>query len=137
MGRRFLFFGIGVLISIIFLSMGPENRLTNTFYAYINYFDINKRVIAHLDNNSTTFTIQAECQLIHYNISKEDLLSVLVDGKVNFNLSDKNTEPCQYYIVENIINKNNLSVKFEYCYTENTVRVITFTTNHEKEVCVF
>ena len=40
MGRRLLFFGFGALISIIFLSMGPENRLKKTFYAYIDYFDM-------------------------------------------------------------------------------------------------
>ena len=46
--RRLIFFGFGVFISIMFLSMGPENRLKNTFYAYIDYFNINKRVINHL-----------------------------------------------------------------------------------------
>ena len=83
-GRRLLFFGFGALISIFFLSLGPENRLKDTFYAYIDYFDMDKRVISHLKNDSTTFTTKAECQLGHYNITKEELLSVLDKGKVNF-----------------------------------------------------
>ena len=73
MGRRFLFFGIGALISIIFLSLGPENRLKITFYDYIDYFSLDKRVIYHLENDSTTFSTKAECQLVYYSLSKEDI----------------------------------------------------------------
>ena len=73
-----MFFGFGALISVFFLSMGPENRLKDTFYAYIDYFDMDKRVITHLypnttDNDgnviaiSTDFTTLAECQLVYYN----------------------------------------------------------------------
>ena len=54
--RRLIFFGFGVFISIMFLSMGPENRLKNTFYAYIDYFNINKKsnflkLITEVDNS--------------------------------------------------------------------------------------
>ena len=138
MGRRFLFFGFGAVISIFFLSMGPENRLKKTFYAYIDYFDMDKRVITHLVNDSTSFTTMAECQLVYYNLTKDDLLTVLNKGKVNLALSDKDGDPCQYYVVENTINENNLSVKFELCYYNNkSVRVMTFTANKEEEVCNF
>ena len=138
MGRRLLFFGFGALISIFFLSLGPENRLKETFFAYIDYFDMDKRVITHLVNDSTSFTTMAECQLVYYNLTKDDLLTVLNKGEVNFDLSDKDGEPCQYYVVENTINGNNLSVKFELCYYNNkSVRVMTFTANKEEEVCNF
>ena len=138
MGRRLLFFGFGALISIFFLSMGPENRLKKTFYAYIDYFDMDKRVITHLVNDSTSFTTMAECQLVYYNLTKDDLLTVLNKGKVNFDLSDKDGDSCQYYVVENTINGNDLSVKFELCYYNNkSVRVMTFTANKEVEVCNF
>ena len=86
MRRRLLFFGFGALISIIFLSMGPENRLKTTFYAYIDYFNMDKRVITHLRSDSTSFTIESECQLVYYDISKQDLLSVLENGEVSFTL---------------------------------------------------
>lgn len=138
MRRRFFFFGCGVLISIFFLSMGPENRLKKTFFAYIDYFNMDKRVITHLVNDSTFFTTIAECQLVYYNLTKDDLLAVLNQGKVNFDLSDKDGDPCQYYVVENTINKNNLAVKFELCYYNNkSVRVMTFTANDDDEVCNF
>jgi hypothetical protein len=138
MGRRLLFFGFGALISIFFLSLGPENRMKDTFYAYMDYFDMDKRVISHLINDSTTFTTKAECQLVYYNTTKKDLLTVLDKGEVNFDLSDEDAEPCQYFIVENIVNGNVFSVEFELCYYNNkSVKVMAFTANNEKEVCDF
>lgn len=149
MRRRLLFFGFGALISIFFLSMGPENRLKKTFYAYIDYFDMNQRVISHLYPNTTDdegnmllidpeFSIQAECQLVYYNLTKKDLLSVLEDGEVNFELSDEDGEPCQYFVVENLTKGNALSVTFELCYyNDKSVKVMKFTYNEEKENCGF
>ena len=118
--------------------MGPQNRLKDTFYAYVDYFDMDKRVISHLLNDSTTFTIQAECQLVYYNITKESLLSVLDDGEVNFDLSDQDGKPCQFFVIENKVNGNNLSVEFELCYYNNkSVKVLSFTSNNEEEACIF
>ena len=138
MGKRLFLFAFGALISIFFLSLGPENRLKTTFYAYIDYFDMDKRVISHLLNDSTTFTIKAECQLVYYNMTKESLLSVLNDGQVNFDLSDQDAEPCQFFVIENKVNGNNLSVEFELCYYNNkSVKVLSFTSNNEEEACIF
>ena len=137
MGRRFLFFGLGALISIIFLSLGPENRLKKTFYDYIDYFSLDKRVIYHLENDSTTFSIKAECQLVYYSLSKDDLLEVLEGGEVNFEKSQTEKIPCQYYVVENTINEMELSVTFEFCDKENTVKVMDFIAKSEEEVCDF
>lgn len=136
MSRRFLLFGFGAFISIIFLSLGPENRLKDTFYAYIDYFDMNKRVVSHLINDSTTFTIRAECQLVYYDMTKETLLSVLDDGQVNFDLSDEDGEPCQYFFIENTVNGNSILVEFELCYYNNkSVKVLDFIFNNEKGIC--
>ena len=138
MRRRLFFFGIGCLISIIFLSLGPDNRLKDTFYAYIDYFNIDKRVISHLINDNTIFTAKAECQLVYYDIKREDLLTVLDGGEVNFDLSNQDGNPCQYYIVENQLKGNYISVEFELCYYDNkSVRVMRFTNNKEEEVCNF
>ena len=138
MGKRILLFGFGAIISIFFLSLGPENKLKDTFYAYIDYFDIDKRVIFHLINDTTTFTSQAECQLVYYNIEKEELLEVLKGGEVNFDLSDEDGDPCQYFVVENVVQGNDLLVNFELCYYKNkSVKVMSFKVNNEQEVCDF
>ena len=149
MKRRLLFFGFGALISIFFLSMGPENRLKDTFYAYMDYFDMDKRVITHLYPNTTDtagnviaiatdFTTQAECQLVYYNITKEDILTVLEDGEVNFDLSEEDGDPCQYYVIENSVKGFNLAVTFELCYYDDkSVKVMRFKANNEEGVCNF
>ncbi len=149
MKRRLLFFGFGALISIFFLSMGPENRLKDTFYAYMDYFDMDKRVIIHLYPNTTDtdgnviaiatdFTTQAECQLVYYNMEKEDVLTVLEDGEVNFDLSEEDGEPCQYYVIENSVKGFDLAVTFELCYYDDkSVKVMSFKANNEEEVCNF
>ena len=145
--RRLIFFGFGALISIFFLSLGPENRLKDTFYAYMDYFDMDKRVISHLYPNTTNeqgnvisidpdFSAKAECQLVYYNLTKEDLLSVLEDGEVNFELSDEDGEPCQYFVIEKLVKGNALSVTFELCYyNDKSVKVMNFTSNKEKGAC--
>ena len=95
MRRRLLFFGFGALISIFFLSMGPENRLKKTFYAYLDYFDMNQRVISHLYPNITDdegnlilidpeFSTQAECQLVYYSLTKKDLKKNFINNLINF-----------------------------------------------------
>ena len=147
MRRRLLFFGFGALISVFFLSMGPDNRLKDTFFAYVDYFNMDKRVISHLYPNTTDdegnvilidpdFTAKAECQLVYYNLTKKDLLSVLEDGEVNFELSDEDGEPCQYYVIENSVKGIALSVTFELCYyNDKSVKVMNFTSNKEKGAC--
>jgi len=138
MTRRILFFAFGALISMFFLSLGPENRLKNTFYAYVDYFDMDKRVITHLINDSTTFSIKTECQLVYYNMTKSILLSVLDGGEVNFDLSDQDGKPCQTFMVEKKVEGENLSVLFELCYYKNkSVKVIYFTIDGAEQVCNF
>ncbi len=138
MKKRILLFSFGAFISIIFLSMGPENRLKTTFYAYLDYFDMDKRVITHLINDSTNFSVKAECQLVYYGINKEELLTVLEDGEVDFDLSNPDGEPCQNYLIRNTINNLEILVDFELCYYNNkSVRVISFTVDDANPVCDF
>ena len=131
-----MLFGFGALISIFFLSLGPENRLKKTFYAYIDYFNVNKRVIYHLYSDSTHFTAKSECQLVYYSLDKSTLLNVLDGGKVNFSKSEKDKKPCQIYMIENTINTKNFEVLFEYCYSEEKVTVLRINEIGNEEVCL-
>lgn len=134
--RRLIFFGFGVFISIMFLSMGPENRLKNTFYAYIDYFNINKRVINHLISDSTIISDKVNCKMLEYNLSKDDMLSVLNNGKVNFDKSQTIKSPCQIFYIENQENLENYEVIFEFCDIKDRVTVIDLNLlNEENIVC--
>jgi len=117
--------------------MGPENRLRKTFYDYIDYFNMDKRVIYHLHNDSTTFSTKAVCQLAYYNLSEAELLQVLENGEVIFDLSEKDSKPCKYFVVKNKINEIDLLVTFEFCDKANTVKVMGFETKTEEEACDF
>ena len=134
--RRLIFFGFGVFISIMFLSIGPENRLKNTFYAYIDYFNINKRVINHLISDSTIISDKVNCKMLEYNLSKDDMLSVLNNGKVNFDKSQTIKSPCQIFYIENQENLENYEVIFEFCDIKDRVTVIDLNLlNEENIVC--
>ena len=134
--RRLIFFGFGVFISIMFLSMGPENRLKNTFYAYIDYFNINKRVINHLISDSTIISDKVNCKMLEYNLSKDDMLSVLNNGKVNFEKSQTIKSPCQIFYIENQESLKNYEVIFEFCDIKERVTVIDLNLlNEENIVC--
>ena len=132
--KRIVLFGFGALISIFFLSLGPENRLKNTFYAYIDYFNINKRVIYHLKKDLPFFSTTAECQLVYFDIDKSNVLSVLDGGEVNFSKSNKEQEPCQLYLIENQIEEDFFEVMFEYCSKTKKVTVMNISLNNS-EVC--
>ena len=128
--KRIVLFGFGALISIFFLSLGPENRLKNTFYAYIDYFNINKRVIYHLKKDQPFFSTTAECQLVYFDTDKANVLSVLDGGEVNFSKSNKEHEPCQLYLIENQIEEDFFEVMFEYCSKTKKVTVINISLNN-------
>ena len=134
--RRFILFGFGALISIVFLSMGPENRLKTTFYAYIDYFNIDKRVINHLITDSTIISENVECLLLEYEISKIQMLSVLNGGEVNFEKSNNKKNPCQIFVIENQDKLNSFEVTFEYCDIEEKVTVIDLSKIGDRRYCL-
>ncbi len=134
--RRFILFGFGAFISIVFLSMGPENRLKTTFYAYIDYFNIDKRVINHLITDSTIISENVECLLLEYEISKIQMLSVLNGGEVNFEKSNNKKNPCQIFVIENQDKLNSFEVTFEYCDIEEKVTVIDLSKIGDRRYCL-
>ncbi len=136
--RRLLFFSLGCIISVIFLSIGPENRLKKTFIAYIDYFNINKRVIYHLDKgDAIIFSDKALCQMSYYDLNKQQVLSVLEDGQVNFNLSDNKAKPKQFFVIENVLNNQEIVVYFSYFDIKDKVELLSFTYKGDKEICLY
>ena len=107
--RRLMFFGVGALISILILSIG-DNRVKDTFVAYINYFNPEKRVInqflfadhkIYLDSNS--------------NRSEIDLF--LNKAWVNNEMTDKDSYP-QVFVLDNIVGSQNQRLHCLYYDTE-------------------
>tara|TARA_B100000131_G_scaffold320670_1_gene369401 strand:- start:1623 stop:2108 length:486 start_codon:yes stop_codon:yes gene_type:complete len=135
--RRFSLFFFGSFLGIFLLSFGPDNRLKQHFIAYLDYFDMNKRVIYHLKNSKTIFSSQAECQLIYHDLNKDQIMKLLDGGKVDFKRSIKNPNPCQLFFVTNRLLDNNLTVAFELCQiVEKTTTVLYFQINDESITCL-
>mgnify|MGYP001161217501 FL=1 len=107
--RRLKFFVIGSLISIIFLSMGPENRLKDTFYAYVDYFNPEKRVISQF--------IISDSILIFPEISQQELLSIYQGSWVNNDLSDKDSYP-QKFVLDNLVDDKNFRIVIKFYDSE-------------------
>ncbi len=99
MFRRLKFFTAGALISILILSLGPENRLKDTFYAYVDYFNPDKRVVSQLTISDTILVIPE--------ISEEDLYDIYKGSWVNNDLSDKDSYP-QKFVLDNLVEGENV-----------------------------
>ncbi|MEJ6749007.1 MAG: hypothetical protein QNK60_03675 [Flavobacteriales bacterium] len=102
--RRLKFFGAGALISILFLSMGPENRMKDTFYAYIDYFNPEKRVVEQLLISDS---------IIYNGVSLVEIENILEGAWVNHDLTNKSSYP-QFFVIENIIDDKNKRVSINF-----------------------
>ena len=105
MFRRLKFFTGGALISILILSMGPENRLKDTFYAYVDYFNPEKRVISQLSISDSILVLPE--------ISEEELQTIYNGAWVNNDLSDKDSYP-QKFVLDNIVAGENVRVMVHF-----------------------
>ena len=57
-------------------------------------------------------------------------------GEVNFDLSDEDGDPCQYFVIENVVNGKDFVVEFELCYYNNkSVKVMDFSVNNQQDNC--
>tara|TARA_B100001029_G_C14937229_1_gene381124 strand:- start:218 stop:733 length:516 start_codon:yes stop_codon:yes gene_type:complete len=102
--RRLKFFAVGALFSIIFLSLGPENRLKSTFEAYIDYFNDGERVIGQmLLSDSTNF----------FTFDKDKITDFYKGAWVNWKMTKKEEYP-QVYVLDNSVNsvKKRLTLYF-------------------------
>ena len=62
--------------------------------------------------DKVNFSIKSQCQLVYYQLEKEEVLSVLDGGDVNFKLSDTKSNPKKTYTIENKLNDKKISVRF-------------------------
>ena len=102
--RRLKFFGAGALISIIFLSLGPENRLKSTFYSYVDYFNPEKRVVDQLLLSDS---------IIYINNDSSEIANFLEGSWVNHELTNKEGYP-QIFVLDNLVKEitSRLTVHF-------------------------
>ena len=125
MARRFSIFFFGVLIGLMVIRFAFPGR----FVEYIQYFDIDYRVLYLLKSDTIYLSSSAKCSLDCYGLVKEDVLDVLDGGKINFQKSDQYSEPCKFYVVE----KESLRVAFDLCHEKVTLR--NFSISKDRCLC--
>ncbi len=134
--RRFILFGFGIFLGIFFLSFGPNNRLQENLKDYINYFDMNSRVIYHLNKGENIeLTDKAICQLSSYSLERNDLLIDISDANVNFSLSNTKSSTCKTYIVEKVIKNKLIQMTFLLCDNDTKVVLESLKFENEKSNC--
>jgi len=135
--RRFILFGFGIFLGVFFLSFGPNNRLKKNLKDYINYFDMNSRVIYHLNKGENIkISDKSICQLNSYLLERNDILHDISDAKVNFSLSNTSSKPCKTYIVEKVHNSKLLQMKFLLCDKDSNVVLESLKYVNEKSNCL-
>ena len=103
--RRLKFFAAGALISILVLSLGPDNRLKETIYAYVDYFNPEKRVISQLSISDSI--------IVFPEISEEDLYTIYKGAWVHHDLSDKDSYP-QKFVLDNVVEGENVRLMVQF-----------------------
>ena len=130
MRRRLLLFGFGALIGVIFLLFGAEGRLKTVFYDYINWGDSNTWVVNHLlSPDELIISEDVTKKLIENQIDTAYLLRVLDGGWVNREKSNRTEDP-KYYVIDNLVDKNELSVCFYFYEDKNKVIIDDFYLNN-------
>lgn len=126
MARRFSIFLFGILLGVMIIRFAFPGR----FSEYMQYFNLDYRVIYHLNQDTIYVNSNTQCLLECFEMQQSEIVDVLNGGEVNFDKSKVNEEPCKFYFVE----KDALSVQFELC-TENVVKIIDFNLAGGKDSC--
>jgi len=135
--RRFILFSFGIFLGVFFLSFGPNNRLKENLKDYINYFNMNSRVLYHLNKGENVeLSEKAICQLSSYSLERNDLLIDISDATVNFSLSNTYSSSCKTYIVEKVINNKLMQMKFLLCDRDTKVVLESLEFKNEKPNCL-
>jgi hypothetical protein len=123
--RRLSIFLIGVLLGVIIVRFAFPGRFTE----YVQYFNLDYRVIYHLQQDTIYMGPNASCKLECLSINQDEILQVLHGGEVNFKKSITDAEPCKIYTLE----KENISAIFELC--KDKVRLQDFTIDNDTCSC--
>ena len=85
-----------------------------------------RKISKELNRNSTNivYTKHAKCRMDCRHITKDEVLDILKNGKVNIQKSDMNDKPCPTYAVEDITDDGDkLRIIFAQC--NNEIKVVT------------
>lgn len=115
--RRFKFFGLGALagIFLVVLFFGRRNSCKN----YIRDYMPNGRVLAEVKFLPIKYDPQAMEDLKNLKIDTAYInQKALVDGDIDFDLSDQRHKPCGQYVLYYKDSLKNVEINFKKCKKE-------------------
>ena len=97
--KRLYYFSTGLIIGIIFLFFILNGKKTSCNYGP------SARVIDNIISKELTYKAQKD------SVENEELIDIILNGKVRFNKSDVDKKPCALYFIES----GNLNLLVENC----------------------
>lgn len=115
MTKRIIYFSIGLLMGIVFLSFFFKGK--GTEFCYLP----NCRVLKDIRKKELKFSKEVTATYDFRNKDSLLLKEVLHNGDIDFSKSDTKTSACKTYV----INSDNLSFTIENCSKKATIKSVT------------
>lgn len=116
--QRLSYFGGGLFLGIIFLIFFLSGKKTSCDYSP------NSRVLKNMRLKERVISAEALQQLTSVGLDTSAISTALTKGDVDFSKSNTELDSCKLYVVNSIINKQELTLTVENCYKKATVQKI-------------
>lgn len=117
--------GLYIALLIIVVAVFIGNQLfSGGFESLKTNSSDDSSVHARLNDHQLVFTKHAKCRMGCREISKSEVEAILKNGRVNYNKSDENDQPCPSYALEGQTNDGQ-TVRIVFADCNNATKVIT------------
>ncbi|MFK5878093.1 MAG: DUF4258 domain-containing protein [Flavobacteriaceae bacterium] len=113
--KRFLFYGIGLVIGSIFVYFIWEEKDVQFEYGP------NARVLKKIRTDVRLFSNDAKESMIAFGLDSIDIATILEDGDVDFGESSPRAEPCKTFVIHGTPKDKNITLVVKKCDTISTI----------------
>ena len=112
-------FVIGIIILLFFL--GGKKASCD--------YSPNARTLKNIRLKERSYTSEALISLRNFELDTTAISQLLIDGNVLFSESNTDLDSCKQYVIEGIVQEQNVRIRFENCKTEATLLSVDTNTN--------
>ena len=113
--KRFIFYGIGLIIGSIFVYFIWEKKDVQFDYGP------NARVLKNIRTDVRLFSDNAKESMNTIGLDSVDIAEVLQNGDVDFKESSPRTKPCKIYVIHGNPREKNITLTIKKCDTISTI----------------
>ncbi len=122
--KRFLFYGIGLIIGSIFVYFIWEKKDVHFDYGP------NARVLKTIRTDVRLFSDDAKESMRVIELDSVDIATILLDGDVDFGESSPRTKPCKTYVIHGNPKDKEITLIVKKCDTISTIDKILLEVNN-------